>query len=202
MKLSCALSSLWFHPRKAIKEIIQSYTFVRDFQALALLTLTVFLQMGLLMWMIDVIPGTYFFSAKGIQTIGWSFVVVSVGLFTYANLTALIVWKIANLLKGQGSLANTRTGVLWSLIGFIPSGFSILLVYFAYNLKVLEKSIFLLDVISLLLFPLAFVYGIFLSVKIISEIHSLSFGSSCFTLVLCGIIQIGCVCGFVMLMNN
>lgn len=202
MKLSSALSSIWFQPRKAMKEITQSYSPAYDFQVLALLILTVFFQMGLLIWMIDVIPGTYFLSAKGFQTIGWSLVAASVGLFTYANLTALIVWKIAKLLNGQGSLINTRTGVLWSLIAFTPSGFSLLFVYFAYNLKVLGKSIFLLDVISLLTFPLAFVYGSVLSIKIFSEIQSLSFSSACLALVLCGIIQIGCVSGLIMLMNN
>jgi hypothetical protein len=152
--------------------------------------------------MLDVIPGSYFVSAKGFQTIWWSFVVVSAGLLAYANLTGLMLWKIANWLNGKGSLANTRTGVLLSLICFIPLGFSALLIYFAYDLKILGRSLFLLDVISLLSFPVAFAYGLYLSVKIISEIHSISSRFALIVLVVCGTIQVGCLLSLFMLLNN
>lgn len=197
-----AFFSIWRSPQGTIKELTQTYSLLNDLQALFFLTFGLIIQAALFIWLVDVIPSAHFLSLKGIETIAWITLGIGIGVYTYTNITALLTWKIATLLKGQGSLAATRTGILWGLICCLPVGLSLLFIYFTYSQRLLGQSLFPIDFASLLTLPLTVIYGFVVSIYIISAIHSFSLFRSILTVSLCLMVQGIFVVGLIELLRT
>ena len=193
MRTSYPLIFLWVNPREAIKELTVSYSPGNDLCLVVFLSLAYFLQISLFVLMVDVFPVSIFFSVKGLQTIIWSILAIGAGSYAYSGLTSFMMWTIAKWFKGGGSLASTRTALVCSMLSYLPVGFSIMLVYFAYSQKFIGKPIFLLDIISLIGFPLAVIYSCILMLKMIAEIHHFCLWRAFLSLLLCGLLQGGIV---------
>lgn len=189
MNTSHALMTLWISPRKTIQQLTLSWSLRSDLNQLIILTLGYFLQMTLFALMINVIPMSVFFSQRGLQAQSWGILMLGTGFYTYANLTAYMLGTIVKWFKGSGSIASNRTGVLWSMMSFLPVGLSILLIYFAYSQRLLDHPIYLLDIVSVISFPLVFIYSFILTLKIIAEINQFSLWRAFFSILLCWLIQ-------------
>lgn len=198
MNTLSVLISLWKSPQQAVKKLTETFSLVRDLQIVFFLTVGILIQVGLFIWLVDVIPSSHFFSIKGIETIAYVSLGIAIGLYTYANIISLLTWKIASLLKGLGSLSATRTGILSSLICYLPFGLSLLFIYFAYSQKIEYP---LLKFVSLLSLPITFFYGLIISIKIISAIHALSFFRSFLTIFISFIFQVVFLLGLSMLLR-
>lgn len=193
MKTLHPFISFWVNPRKTIQQLTVSCSPSNDARLVGFLSMGYFVQIALFILMVDVIPGSVFFSMKGLQGMGGCLIAIAITLYTYASLSSLMIWTIAKCLKGNANSATTRTTLLWSMLGYLPVGFSILLVYFAYNQKLMGKPIFLLDIFSLIALSILFVYSFILMLKMVSEINHFPIWRSFLTLLLCAIIQGGVI---------
>lgn len=193
MKTSNPLLSLWINPRKTIRQATVTYSPRNDLRLVALLSISYLIQIILFIVMVDAIPSSAFLSQKNIEAIIWILIAMSGFFYAYAYLTSLMIWTISKWFKGSGNLTNTRTALLWSMLSYLPAGFSILLVYFAYNQKLIGKPIFLLDIISLIGLPIAFIYSFILAFKMIAEIQQFSLWRAFLSLFLCALLQGGIV---------
>ncbi|MBA2369947.1 MAG: hypothetical protein H0V82_13165 [Candidatus Protochlamydia sp.] len=193
MKNSHPLISLWINPRKTIQQLTISNSPVDDFRLIGFISLGYFIQIVMLIFMVKVIPASIFISPKGLQGMGWCFLTLALAFYTYANLTSLMVWNIAKRLNGKASIANTRTTLLWSMLSYLPVGFSFLLIYFAYSQKLMGKPIFLLDIISLITFPCLLIYSFILTIKMIAEINQFPLWRSFLAMLFCAMIQGGII---------
>jgi hypothetical protein len=183
----------WIEPRQTINRLNLSYTILDDLRLVILLSLSYIFQISLFIYINDTIPASVFLSAKGLMGISWTMIALAAGIYTYTNLSALMAWKIAILLGGKGSLVNTRTAMLWSLVSYLPVGFSLLFIYFAYTLKLIGQPIFLLGPLSLIAFPCLFTYSSILTLRLFSETHRFPIRRALACLLLCLSIQGGIV---------
>ncbi len=202
MKTLHPFISLWINPRATIQKLTVSYSPSNDVRLILLLSLAYFIQISLFILMVDVIPGSVLISMKGLQAIIWGILVLGIGSYTYASLTSFMMWNIAKWFKGEGSLVNTRTALVCSMFTYLPVGFSILLVYFAYSQKLIGKPIFLLDIISLIGLPLVFIYSFILMLKMIAEINHFSLWWAFISILLCGLLQAGIIFSLFMILRN
>lgn len=193
MKTLHPFVSLWVNPRETIQQLAMTSSPHREAFLVSCLSLGYLIQVALLIFMIDVIPGSIFFSSKGLLGLVWCFLALAIAAYAYVHLTSLMIRPIAKWLRGKATITTTRLTLLWCLLSYLPLGFSILLIYFAYQHKLIGKPIFLLDIISLIVFFILFIQSFILMLKMLSAINHFSIWRAFLTLLLCAMIQGGII---------
>lgn len=191
MKTSDALLSLWYSPRATINKLTDEHSIKKDLTLVLGLSLSLFLQVGLFIYLIDVIPAFEFVNRKAFEAYFWIVIALAGGIYSYANFAAWVIFNFSKRLMGKGSLANTRTAVLWSMVAYIPLGFSIHWILLSNNTG-LENLTFL-NFLPILSLPIIFLYSFTLTLKMISEIHQFRLIDAFISVLLCIIVQIGFV---------
>ncbi len=119
----------------------------------------------------------------------YTIIALGFGSLTVIYATSLAVWVGAKCFNGQGTLLQTRSAILWTLVWSIPIGFFLLLIYFTIRRPDHGTVALIIRIISYLGALTTFIYGFIVLITTVSETHRFGIWRSLFS-VLLGLIML------------
>lgn len=164
--------SIWHKPRETIAALNQRPSSPFEHLRLVLLLASIaFIELVLFVLTIETFPKSDFLSMKGLKAALSVFLLIVVSTYALANLSTLVYWLIAKKLKGLGSLHQTRTAFMWSLVTLIPLGVFCLLIQFTLKQSGFMPIWLAVRIISYFGVLASLIYGCLTLLKTFAETH-------------------------------
>lgn len=164
----------WFKPQVAMSRLIQSRSLTRvHFGLIALLSFFYLIHGTLLISSIDTLPPFPFPEGKKIEAFIGLYFLIFTALYTFIQFFILLVWKLANILRGKGNLKETRMAFVWWLIVTAPLGFFWLMFVYTYTHPNAPEAK-IIDGLALVGSLFFLIYGFFAILKCLAKVHQFS----------------------------